>query len=84
MDFRKKSLPFNDQENLLVSFYDIIMELRELSKLSKDYIAEMLTKLGLYRGIINQVFLRFMIPIEIRGDSVRLLFVAQFSSMPYG
>ena len=26
---------------------DIIMELRELSKLNKDYIAEMLTKLGL-------------------------------------
>ena len=47
MDFRKKSLPFNDQENLLVSFYDIIMELRELSELSKDYIAEMLMKLGL-------------------------------------
>ena len=44
---RKKSLPFNDQENLLVSFYDIIMELKELSKLSEDYIAGMLTKLGL-------------------------------------
>ena len=26
---------------------DIIMELRELSKLSEDYIAELLTKLGL-------------------------------------
>ena len=30
-----------------VSCYDIIMELRELSKLSEDYIAEMLTNLGL-------------------------------------
>ena len=44
---RKKSLSFNNKENLLVSCYDIIMELRELSKLSKDYIIEMLTKLGL-------------------------------------
>ena len=35
------------QENLLVFCYDIIMELRELSKFSEDYIAEMLTKLGL-------------------------------------
>ena len=31
----------------LLVCYDIIMELRELSELSKDYIAEMLTKLGL-------------------------------------
>ena len=35
------------KENLLVSCYDIIMELRELSESSEDYIVEMLTKLGL-------------------------------------
>ena len=33
--------------DILVYCSDIIMELRELSKLSEDYIAEMLTKLGL-------------------------------------
>ena len=43
----KKSLSFNNKENLLFSCYDIIMELRELSELIEDYIAEMLTKLGL-------------------------------------
>ena len=46
----KKSLVFNDKKILIVSCYDIIMKLSELSEfseLSEDYIAEMPVKLGL-------------------------------------
>ena len=44
---RNKFLFFNDKEMLFFSCYDVIIKLSELSKLSKDYIAEMQSKLGL-------------------------------------
>ena len=47
----KKSLFFNDKEILLLSCYDIIMKHSEFSELSKDYIAEMPVKLGLFQSI---------------------------------
>ena len=57
---RKTSLSFNNKENLLVSCYDIIMELRELSEISEDYIAEMLMKLGLETGKLREFSLHKM------------------------
>ena len=48
----KKSLFYNDKEILIVSCYDIIMK---LSELSEDYIAEMPVKLGLLNTVASFV-----------------------------
>ena len=44
---RKKFWFFDNKEISFVACYDVIMKLSEFSELSKEYIAEMQTKLGL-------------------------------------